>query len=226
MIYFKKPKDEMDIIICGKSQEQISEDQKNGVSRFGGDFRQPNYSHAYFNSAKILLDNALKSEQLDEFGLPIFYMVRHTLELNLKNMLSLAYDVLKMRHELYGSQQAEDQLPSNKELKRFESSHDIAKLYTDLKSSCRKLGIGVPEKYFSVIKSILHYEVTPTWSRYNKSNKGLHMATEVILPIVSLVKDLESLLKVVSYNIETFNGSLESELYEEFDNLTIQLEYR
>lgn len=225
MIYSKDSKQESDVIVFGKSEEQIAQDLENGVSRFGGNFREPCYSRAYLNSAKVLLDNAISTNQLDEFGLPIFYMVRHATELKLKDLLGLAYDVLKMRHDLDGSEKSEAELPSNKQLKRFEGSHEINKLYDDLKVNCKKLDAVVPNFLFDpVVESIHRYEVAPTWSRYHKSNKGLHVANEIELPIVRLVKDLEAMFKGVSYDFENHTDTLESGLYHEFNHLMYRLE--
>ncbi|EOV0113730.1 hypothetical protein ACOIXV_003173 [Vibrio parahaemolyticus] len=225
MIYVKSAIQESEIIVFGKSEEQITQDIESGLSRFGGNFRQPSYSRAYLNSAKVLLGNAISTKQLDEYGLPIFYMARHALELKLKDLLGLAYDVLKMRDELYKSKRSKEELPSNKRLKRFETSHDIGKLYQDLKHSCAQLDIDIPNTAFTtVIENIQSHEVTPTWSRYNKSDKGLHVANEVVLPIVRLVKDLESLFKAVSCDLDGYGDTVESELYSEFNHLTGRLE--
>ncbi|EOV6297549.1 hypothetical protein ACN9RH_004600 [Vibrio parahaemolyticus] len=223
MIYSKDSKQDTDVIVFGKPEDQVTQDLENGVSRFGGSFREPCYSRAYLNSAKVLLDNAISTNQLDEFGLPIFYMVRHATELKLKDLLGLAYDALKMRHELDESGKSE--LPSNKQLKRFEGSHEISKLYDDLKVNCKKLDIAMPSFLFDpVVESIERYEVAPTWSRYHKSNKGLHVATEVELPVVQLVQDLETMFKGVCYDFDEYTDTLESDLYHEFNHLISRLE--
>lgn len=220
MTYSKDSTQESDIIIFGKSDEQTELDFEKGISRFGGNFREPCYTRAYLNSAKVLLDNAILTKQLDEFGLPIFYMVRHATELKLKDLLSLAYDALKMRYEVYKNDQCKAELPSNNQLKRTHGSHDINKLYDDLILSCAKLNIVVPNFLFEpVINSIQAYEVTPTWSRYHKSNEVLHVENEVKLPIVQLVEDLESMFKGVSYDFEEHIDTLESDLYHEFNHL-------
>ena len=160
MIYSKGSKQDTDVIVFGKPEDQVTQDLENGVSRFGGSFREPCYSRAYLNSAKVLLNNAISTNQLDEFGLPIFYMVRHATELKLKDLLGLAYDALKMRHELDESEKSE--LPSNKQIKRFEGSHEISKLYDDLKVNCKKLDISMPSFLFDpVVESIERYEVHP-----------------------------------------------------------------
>ncbi|AQM66585.1 hypothetical protein Vca1114GL_00062 [Vibrio campbellii] len=225
MIYSKGPEQESDVLVFGKSEVQITQDIKNGISRFGGIFRQPSYPHAYLNSAKVLLDNAISNNQLDEFGLPIFYMVRHATELKLKHLLGLVFEVLRMRDMLEESEESKAELPSSKQLKRFEGSHEINKLYDDLKCNCKKIGIVVPNFLFDpVIELIQRYEVVPTWSRYHKSSKGFHVVHEVELPIVQLVKDLESMFKGVSHDGDGHADTLESNLYNKFSHLKFRLD--
>ncbi|WP_414931055.1 hypothetical protein [Vibrio europaeus] len=225
MIHFKEPKGNMDVIVFGKNKEQELEDIQNGISRFGGGFRQPSYSFAYFKSAKVLLENAVSNNELDELGLPIFYMVRHSFELNLKGLLGMAYEILKMRHELYGTERTEVDLPSGKQLKRFETSHELDKLYRDLVTTCKLMDVSIPTEVFdTVLESILRFEVAPTWSRYHSSNKGLHVADEVALPIVQIVNDLETLFSVVTYDTSGSVETIESVLYSEFNSLIGRLE--
>ncbi|MEW5056531.1 MAG: hypothetical protein AB1Y25_02815 [Cycloclasticus sp.] len=224
-IYRKKTNQESEILTFGKSEEVFEKDIIDGISRFGGTMRQPNYSYAYLKSARVLLDNASVNKQLDEFGLPVFYMVRHTLELKIKDLLSLAYDILQMNHELYNNEDTKVNLPSNGQLDRLRKNHIISSLYNDLLHSCEKLEVKVPELLFSsVIKVLNHYEVNPTWSRYNKSNKGSHVADEVTLPIVKLVEDLEMIFVAVSYDSDNFKETMESELYSEFNSLMSRIE--
>ncbi len=224
-IYLKQPGQETDIITFGKPKELIEKDLENGVSRFGGDMRQPCYAYAYLKSARVLLDNAIANKQLDEFGLPIFYMVRHTVELKIKDLLGLAYDLFKMKHELIDNQVTLSNIPSKGQFDRLESKHNIKSLYADLLGSCNKLNIEVPELRFNaVIDAIECYEITPTWSRYIKSNRGLHVSDEVELPIVKLVEDLEGLFRMVSYDTDSYQETIESELNSEFNHLMSRIE--
>ncbi|HHF2979031.1 TPA: hypothetical protein ACPJ0Q_004659 [Vibrio diabolicus] len=224
-IYAKKPEQETDILTFGKPEELIEKDIENGISRFGGSMRQPSYAFAYIKSARVLLDNAIATRQLDEFGLPIFYMVRHSIELKIKDLLGLAYDVFKMKHELFNNQITLANLPSKGQFDRLERKHNIQSLYADLLGSCNKLEINVPDLLFkNVIDAIHHYEVTPTWSRYIKSDRGLHVAKEIELPIVKLVEDLEVLFKAVSYDTNGYQETVSSELYSEFNHLMSRIE--
>ena len=187
-MYRKQLGQETDILICGKPKELIEKDLENGISRFGGSMRHPSYEYAYLKSARVLLDNALTNKQLDEFGLPIFYMVRHTVELKIKGLLGMGYDIFKIKHDLLGNQITQANIPSNGQIDRLQGNHDISLLYADLLGSCNKLNIDIPELLFeTVIDEINRYELTPTWSRYNKSNQGSHVADEVELPIVKFV---------------------------------------
>ena len=50
------------------------------------------------------------------------------------------------------------------------------------------------------------------------------MATEVELPVVQLVQDLETMFKGVSYDFDEYTDTLESDLYHEFNHLMYRLE--
>lgn len=227
MITLKPSDQEDDILIFGKPKEQIAQDLENGISRFGGTFRQPSYSKAYLKSARVLLNNAIDKNQLDEFGLPIFYMVRHAIELKIKDILGMAYDVLNMRYELYNTKTAFNDLPSGKQLRKLEREHDISLLYGDLIQTVKKFDLVIPSSAFeTVVKLVKHYEVTPTWSRYSKSSEGLHADKEVELPIVKLVQDTEVLFEAVSYESSVFEETIVSELYSEFNFLMTRLDNR
>jgi hypothetical protein len=224
-VYLKKTNKETDILTFGKSPEISEKDFKEGISRFGGFMRQPSYSQAYLKSAKIVLDKATDSGEFDELGLPIFYLVRHALELKIKGLLEMAYDVLEMTLECYPNRGANEILPSKGQRDRLKKSHDLGGLFEDLKKSCAALGVRIPEDSFlEVIGLISDHEINPTWSRYSKSHDGAHVDEEVLLPIVQLVKNLEILFEVVSYEQLEGTDSLESELYFMFSSLTSTIE--
>jgi hypothetical protein len=224
-VYLKKTNQETEILAFGKSEEVFEKDIKDGISRFGGIMRQPSYSYAYLKSSRVLLDNAVANKQLDELGLPVFYLVRHTVELKIKDLLSLAYDIFQLKHELYENEATKANLPSKGQFERLGNKHILSSLYTDLLQSCKKLTVEVPELLFSSVIDVLnHYEVNPTWSRYNKSNQGHHVAHEVALPIVKLVEDLEAIFKAISYSTDNLQETMESELYSEFNHLMSHLE--
>ncbi len=95
-----------DIIALTKLSEVECSDVENGIARFGGGWRNPSYVGAYLKAAQILIERAKADKELDQLGLPIFYLQRHTLELSIKNILRCLYEVVKMRSE----QQPEDKL--------------------------------------------------------------------------------------------------------------------
>jgi len=213
-IFLKTPKQETEILCFGKSKEISDKDSKAGISRFGGFMREPNYSQAYLKATKAVLDNALNTNELDELGLPIFYLARHTIELKIKELLELAYDTHDMNIKLYPNKHAAHISVSKQQRSKLGNSHNIEYLFNDLKKTCTALDINTPEKYFSpVIRLITEYETHSTWSRYSKSKLGSHVKNEVALPIVQLVQNLEELFGELSYNQPDNSDSLESELY-------------
>lgn len=224
-IYLKKSNKETEILTFGKSEEVSKKDTKEGLSRFGGFMRQPSYSQAYLKSAKIVRDQAVEAEELDELGLPVFYLVRHSVELKIKDLLEMVYDILDMTRQLYPDRPSIDSFPSNGQRNRLKKSHDLDSLFKDLKKSCIYLNVDVPEKHFSdVINIILEHEINPTWSRYSKSDKGSHTSEQVIIPIVQLTENIESLFGALAYDKPDDSESLETELYFMFSSLTSRME--
>jgi len=224
-IYVKKTNLKSKIFSFGKPEKKREEDILDGISRFGGNMREPSYSYSYLESARVLLDNAIVNNQLDEFGLPIFYLVRHTMELKIKELLSVTYSILQMNYDLNKNETTKEKLPSKGSLDRLESDHNICKLYNDLLCSCEKLEVKVPTLLFSSLIAVLNrYEVNPTWSRYHKSNKGNHVSCEIALPIVKIVEDLECIFVAVSYDNDNINETMESVLHWEINSLMSRVE--
>lgn len=224
-IYLKTPDKETDILTFGKSLEVSEKDSKEGLSRFGGFARQPSYAQAYLKAANIVLDKAQDIGELDELGLPIFYLVRHTLELKIKSLLEMTYEIFDMTLKCFPDRYSAAVLPSISQKKRLKESHDLEKLFRDLGKSCNTLGISVPmESFLSVISIICEFEINPTWSRYSKSDSDFHVEKEVALPIIQLARNLETLFEVLSYEQPDDAESLESELYILFTSLNTRLE--
>lgn len=224
-VYLGKANKDSEILIFGKSEDLSADDSKNGLARFGGFMREPSYTNAYFKSAKILLENAREKNELDEFGLPIFYFIRHTIELKIKGILEMAYDVMGMDKELYPERYQQENMPSQKKLKRVGESHDLRKLYEDLLDACKKLDVNVPTSFFENVLGVIdQYEVNSAWSRYSKSRDQYHVRYEVTLPIVKLVGDVEKLFEVISYNQVDDKETLEAEVYFMFASMMQALE--
>jgi hypothetical protein len=220
-IYFKKPDENDDVLIFGKSPEQKFEDAKNGISRFGGTWRKPSYLHAYFRSADILLKQGNLENCLDDIGIPVFYIQRHTTELLIKMLLAWVYEIAELRTEL----RIDDCMSlSNGQQKRFKSSHNLNALLDDLSSSTKKFGFReLPSVLFELVRTISEFEKTETWSRYDKSETNCgkltnHVQTEVALPLVGIQRHLASAISKICYKLE-IEDSYENTLHDEWLNL-------
>jgi len=201
-------------------RKKIDKDSTDGISRFGGVFREPSYTNAYFKAAKVLLEKAKDNGELDELGLPIFYLIRHTVELKIKSLLTIIYDICDMSRELYPEKYTDEIKPSKRQIDRLNTSHNIEKLYNDLKNCCEELEmVFLPNSLLPVLTIIKTYEINPTWSRYNRSGEGHHTKDEVTLPIIRLFDDLEKLFQELHYDND---DSLESKLYSEYQALMVR----
>jgi hypothetical protein len=202
-IYIKQPNEDAEVIVFGKSPQIKIEDAENGIARFGGPLRSPSYLYAYFRSADILVNEGVRANCLDDVGLPIFYIQRHTIELLLKRLLSWMYEIAEFKAELgietFG-------VPTGKQKWRFERSHKLGGLLRDLENSTKKLGFDAPPSELNnLVEYFTKIEKTDTWSRYEKSQTEdgqilKHMKDEVKLPVVDLQKCLAKVIILIMYN--------------------------
>ncbi len=217
-IYIKHPDENTDVIIFGKSPEIMIEDHKQGISRVGGVWRSPSYLHSYLRSADILINQGMLEDCLDDIGLPLFYIQRHTAELLIKRLLYWVYEIAKLNHEIgkdyYG-------IPSTNQLERFLRSHDLFQLLEDLKSSSKTFGFrDLPIELSELVRTIKKFETTETFSRYSQSvsKKGMiinHVRTEVALPLIELQKLLKNAISKIIYKLES-EDAYENALYDEW----------
>jgi hypothetical protein len=187
---FIKPTDPFeDVIAFGKSPEAVANDSTNGVARFGGPWRSPNYVLAYMKIAAIVINHGVQAQCLDEVALPAFYMQRHTLELFLKRLLSWLYEIAELHAELGQDNRG---VPSKGQIERFRTKHHLALLWQDLQMASVHYSFGEPPLDIEyLVRQIENYEVTETWSRYESAvrRNGTvihHVKDEIELPLVEL----------------------------------------
>lgn len=166
-IHIKQPDEDDKIIVFGKSPALKEMDVEKGIARFGGPWRTPSYLHAYLRSADILVNEGVRTKTLDDLGLPIFYIQRHTLELLLKRLLSWVYEIAEFRNEL-GIETF--RIPDDHQKAHFKKSHNLAELCKDLEVTTKAFSFGkLPEELAVVVKRFVEIEMTETWSRYETS---------------------------------------------------------
>jgi len=214
---FIKPTDPAgDVIVFGKSPETEARDIENGVARFGGTWRAPSYVLAYLRSSAILVNHGVREKCLDEIALPAFYMQRHALELFVKRLLSWVYELAEFQEELG---QANQGVPSKKQLERAKGTHNLESLLQDLHSTSAHFGFGdPPESISSLVRRVGTFEISETWSRYESAEKRdgtvvHHVDEEIELPIVEMQRDLEALYSEVAHRQDD-DSTYESNIYE------------
>lgn len=229
-IYVKPLDQDDEVLIFGKSPEQDERDHKDGVARLGGMWRTPSYTKAYLRAARLLLKEAREGRDLDQLALPIFYLHRHSLELFIKGLLGLLYDIADMQHRLYKTPEIEAQLPNKAALKRLDSEHDLVRLYNDLDTASKKLGFNLPPKSIEeAVRLIGRYEIDPTWSRYPKprgENSKAYLVNEVVIPSVEMNEALERAVREAGFDMDTFPQTYEAELYHAWNSLMMTLDHR
>lgn len=216
-------------VIGAKFDEQYEEDIANNVARFGG-HRQPSYARAYLRAARILVDQAIQTNDLDQLALPIFYLHRHTVELLLKRLLSSLYELAELRHDYYKDEVSRENLPKEQQLKTLHTSHNLKDLYRDLNNIAIKLNYdNLPESIKELPELIKKYEITETWSRYPYSgniNQVIHHTkNEIVLPVLEIHKKIEDCINEsipgAFSDVETY----EHVIWSEFNSLMTLIEF-
>lgn len=176
------------VIIGGKSSEQTKADLAAGVARVGGFSRRPNYFESYYQATQVLIDQAKDGGNLDDLGMPAFYLQRHSLELLLKSALSLLHSIddLQKRVADGGFQ------PDLIERERLVNKHSHRKLLDLLCAKAADLHLPPPPPEIeSLVQRFMAIEKTETWSRYSSSRERgkdciNHLEEEVVIPLVDL----------------------------------------
>jgi len=69
-----------------------------GVARFSGFWTQVDYTAAYAKAAAVLFETARQNSELDEVAIPLLFLQRHTVELALKDFISVLAALLADDH--------------------------------------------------------------------------------------------------------------------------------
>ncbi len=234
-IYLRESGEDDSVIQFGKPPEHVKEDHENGVSRFGGLWREPDYVQTYLRASSILVAESRERNDLDNLGLPIFYLQRHTIELFLKSLLSHLYDIAKMKHEIYCTSEPQDCLPTKEQEERLAGKykgHDLCLFWADFSSASNKLGFGdPPNELGNLIKDISAYEnIHHTWSRYSshaERKTGVlisHSKSEVAIPVVDIQNRIEKVIGGIEYKMGSDPKSYATILYDEWKSLSDRLE--
>lgn len=213
-----------EVIPFGKGADLRRADRESGISRIGGEWRQPSYLRSYLRAARVLLREAIAADDLDQLGLLIFYLLRHSTELLLKNHLGMLYEVADMRAAHRPVAEQHDAVPSKRARDRLKDSHDLASLTQDLLKATTGLGFGqyFPQSLVILVTELGKYEKSPTWSRYSIPNKvgaAPHMKDEVKIPVVELHRELEQIVKSVEADFTGDAETLGGEVYFEWASL-------
>jgi hypothetical protein len=212
-IYVKPLGESTNVIVFGKPPELVFNDLAAGVARFGGPWRKPNYMSAYVRAARILVDNGIATNTLDDIALPAFSTQRHAVELLLKRFLSWMYRISEFRGQLRES----DFKPSTKAQNHFRRSHNHSSLLRDISEAGGQLGFSdVPSGLKALVEKIHSFELTETWARYatNVNETIDHTKHECALPLVELQHSLEQVVAETTYSLGA--QSYENDLYDEW----------
>lgn len=219
--------DNDEVIVFGKGSDQTQKDSTLGIARFGGQWRQPSYQRAYLRAARVLLAESKRTNDLDQLGLPIFYLLRHSTELLIKGMLGMLYEIAEMREGGQSAAANLTRIPSKNARERLHSSHDLAVLCRDLTKASTSLGFiaHLPDCLPRLVQEIGKHEMNPTWSRYSNSGrdgKTNHSGVEVALPVVDLLGQLEAVVKNVAADPSHDSTTLGGEIYFQWNCLMQQ----
>jgi hypothetical protein len=219
-IYSKLKGDDAEVLVFGKSPQTAEDDRRKQLARFGGPWRQPAYDRAYLRAARVLSETAKLNDDLDQLGLPIFYLQRHALELFIKGLLHMLYDIADMRQQLVASHGLKLWLPSEGQFKRLATEHKLAKLLADLIKTSHALDvIGPPKIIGDTVDLFERYEVEPTWARYPQSQKGtVYLTKETLVPTIDMQTATERVFEEIGFKTDD-PEPFEPALYYEWNSL-------
>jgi hypothetical protein len=180
----------------------------------GGIFLQPHLSIGYARAARILL--SANSEDPHTLLPPVFYLIRHSVELALKDLL-LAYHQNELnQHEIdeHDGAPTEAKPLSESRQKEITRTHSLSQLLDWVREA---MPAYVQPNWAQLVQQIEHHEMgAPEWSRYEsvrdqKNKKGpLVRSYEFpqVVAIAALVSDLELFIQQaaqIDSNPETDN---------------------
>lgn len=214
--YLKDATQSDDVIIFGKGPAQESEDAAEGVARFGGLWRSPSYLHSYVRAAKLLIERARESRELDDIGLPAFYLQRHATELLVKRVLSWL-------HEIHGYKTKAGEsglVPTTAKQKgRLTGSHALSLLWRDALQLTSQMGFEAPPAQLTELIEVLESfeKSSGTCSRCERDSRGdavtLHVEHEVVVPLVEMQARLEAVVRQIVYR-PGHDGAYEEQMYD------------
>ena len=212
-----------EVIVFGKGPSLQRADNDAGVARFGGEWRAPNYQKAYLRAARVLIAQAQGSNDLDQLALPIFYLLRHAVELFIKGWLKMLYDIELWRQDGAATRSAIEK----NSLVRLADSHNLTMLCSDFYAAVTRLGYGelIDGSLKCLTEALQCHEVDPTWSRYPtslSSRQSSGSEDEVVLPIVELHARMESILQALEVDFVNDSSTLGGEIYFEWSALAQQ----
>ncbi|WP_035415632.1 hypothetical protein, partial [Chromohalobacter israelensis] len=195
--YAMGPTTGSNVYIGGKPPGMAAEDFRNGVARMGGFWRHPSYLESYLTAASLLIAQGTQRQDYDDIGLPAFYLQRHATELLLKRLLGWCIDIIELKVEIAPS--AGHRVPS-KYCYSLRRSHDLNELLKALQRTAKLAGEDTPPRALTdLVDTLTRVEADDHWSRYDHGHhKGahhIHHTTETTIPIVSLQKQLERVVK-------------------------------
>lgn len=214
------------VMIGGKSQEQIEADLAAGVARVGGFFREPSYFESYLHAAQALIDKGRADGNLDDLGMPAFYLQRHTLELLLKSVLSWLHSINDLRKQIVDLNFQPNVEKRENEVRK----HSHRKLLEMVLAAAKELELPAPPAELEIlVERFSRLEKSETWARYSSSRRkgeeGVrHLADEVVIPLVDLQSELADLAaRMITRDLD--GPSYENILVYEWDMLNHQVEY-
>lgn len=220
---YLKPYNSKNVISSDKAPDVEIEDSKNGISRFGGRWRQPSYLMAYLRSTEILIDHGIKHNTLDDIGLPVFYMQRHALELLIKQLVEGVCEIAELQLKLHSQPKREE---------KHLTIHDLKELFNYLCSTSNDIGFTEPPiELEKLVDEIVGFETHHTFARYANHktvskinneriiNNVNHVENETALPIVDIQEHLKLVVSKAIYDAESFEEPYENEIYNKWNSL-------
>lgn len=179
-----------DLLNVLRERDALSDaDRKTGRARVGGSafyFNVPQYAQSYVLASRALIDDSISNDRLQAMAMPCLYLLRHALELTLKDILA----------EVYGIRDMTQQTVTGEVPVKAPGGHDLGKLFGELVAELNALRVKMPKTLSNLVDEINTFEDgDPTRSRYGMGKQGKYKAAsfpdEAVIPLLEWQQKLE-----------------------------------
>lgn len=174
-------------------------DRMAGRAHFGGMFSSTWYREGYLRAARAVFDDAQAHGLVDQMAAVVVFLLRHTIEITLKNIIDAVRDIEAMKHALDTGEYLEP---------KWAHGHELDELLRDASAALATQKETMPPEFAALVSEIWSFEdKDPTRTRYSRGLKARYRKQSFPTRVVAPVQDwLTRLEQVHSLHFELRRG--------------------